>query len=348
MRKENPMQVCSLPGKVIRSAGFASRCLGAKTADIEAARRRDAVLRWVRARADGLTARQAARAVGVSRATLYRWAARPEPRSRRPERVRQRCWDRRLVAEVRRLRQDNPLWSKRKLGPILRAQGWPVSDSTVGRMLADLRARGRIAPVAAFTRRAKGRGRPRRPHARRLRKALVARAPGDVVQIDSLKVSLGYGRQARQFTAIDCASRWSLAMASHRLTAASAARFLDRLLAAMPFPVRAIQIDGGSEFMAEFEAACAARAIPLWVLPPKSPEMNGRVERMQATWRYEFYATYDPPHQVAELNELLDAYAHRYNTYRPHDALGQITPLQYLCSRDSADPIANACASQMS
>ncbi|MFC3118964.1 hypothetical protein ACFOHS_15060 [Jhaorihella thermophila] len=31
--------------------------------------------------------------------------------------------------------------------------------------------------------------------------------PGEVVQIDSFKVNLGAGRQARQFTAIDCASR---------------------------------------------------------------------------------------------------------------------------------------------
>lgn len=205
------------------------------------------VARWHRAQADALTAAQAARAVGVARATLYRRAARPEPRSRRPRRVRGRSWDRRLVAELCRLRQDNPLWSKRKLGPILRAGGWQVPDSTVGRMLADLLARGRIAPVAAFRRAPKAR-RARRPHARRLRKALVARAPGDVVQIDSRKVGLGYGRQARQFTAIDFASRWSVAMASHRLTAASAARFLDKLLARMPFEVRALQIDGGSEF----------------------------------------------------------------------------------------------------
>lgn len=341
------MQVRSLPRQVIRNAAFASRCLGARTAAIEAARRRDAVARWSRARADGLSAEQAARAVGVSRATLYRWSARPEPRSRRPKRLRQRAWDRALVAEVRRPRQDNPLWSKRKLGPILRATGFAVSDSTVGRILAELLKRGRIAPVAAFTRARKPR-RARRPPAQRLRRALMARGPGDVVQIDSLKVSLGHGRQVRQFTAIDCASRWSVAMASHRLTAASAARFLDKLIATMPFPVSAIQIDGGSEFMAEFEQACAARRLPLWLLPPRSPEMNGRVERMQATWRYEFYATYDPPHRIEELNPLLDAYAHRYNTWRPHDALDQQTPLQYPCSRDSARPCHTVCPSHIS
>ncbi len=51
----------------------------------------------------------------------------------------------------------------------------------------------------------------------------------------------------------------------------AAARFLDKLLRETPFPVKAIRIDGGSEFMGAFEAACAARAIPLWVLPPARP-----------------------------------------------------------------------------
>lgn len=34
----------------------------------------------------------------------------------------------------------------------------------------------------------------------------------------------------------------------------------------MPFPVKAVQIDGGSEFKAEFEEACAAASLPLFVL----------------------------------------------------------------------------------
>src|SRR5918993_370382 len=51
-----------------------------------------------------------------------------------------------------------------------------------------------------------------------------------------------------------------------------------------------IQVDSGSEFMAEFEAACQTRAIRLFVLPPRSPKLNGCVERTNRTWRDEFYA----------------------------------------------------------
>jgi DNA-binding transcriptional regulator YiaG len=72
------MQVIGLPCHVIRNGGAAARLLAAKTPDIEAARRRDAVHRWRGARAAGLSAGQAAKAAGVPRATLYRWEKRPE------------------------------------------------------------------------------------------------------------------------------------------------------------------------------------------------------------------------------------------------------------------------------
>ena len=42
----------------------------------------------------------------------------------------------------------------------------------------------------------------------------------------------------------------------------------------MPFPERAIQVDGGSEFGATFEAECQRRDIKLFVLPPRLPKLN--------------------------------------------------------------------------
>jgi len=50
---------------------------------------------------------------------------------------------------------------------------------------------------------------------------------------------------------------------------------------------REIRRDGGSEFMAQFETACQQRGIQLFVLPPRSPKLNGHVERAQRTHREE-------------------------------------------------------------
>ena len=101
--------------------------------------------------------------------------------------------------------------------------------------------------------------------------------------------------------------------------------------------MKAIQVDGGSEFMAEFETACQAKGIALYVPPPRCPQMNGAVERCGA-WRYEFYETYDLPACVEKLNPILDSFQHLYNHHRPHGALAGNTPAQYLASRPAQRP----------
>ena len=100
--------------------------------------------------------------------------------------------------------------------------------------------------------------------------------------------------------------------------------------AEMPWPIKAIQIDGGSEFMAEFETACPAKAIPLYVLPPRSPKLNGAVERCNGAWRYEFYSVADLPNDIDKIAEHVDAFQHLYNHFRPHGALDGKTPNHYL------------------
>jgi transposase InsO family protein len=57
--------------------------------------------------------------------------------------------------------------------------------------------------------------------------------------------------------------------------------------------------------------------------------MNGAVERCNGAWRYEFYAVYDLPRTLDELNPLIDSFQHLYNHHRPHGALGGLTPDQY-------------------
>ena len=333
------MQVFGLPAQIIRNGGAASRLLAAKTPDIEAERRRDAVARWRRARADGLTAEQAARAVGVPRATLYRWEQEATAKSRRPRNVRPKSWTPALRQAVERLRQDFPMWGRAKLGPLIRAEGFAVSDMTVGRIIAHLVARGVVEPVPALRRRPYARRwTAKRRFARRLPRDLAVNEPGALVQLDTVFVNLTPTKAIKHFTAYDPIAKWTVGKAFNRATAQAAAAFLDKILADMPFPVKAIQVDGGSEFMAEFETACQAKGVALYVLPPRRPQMNGAVERCTGAWRYEFYETYDLPSGVDELNPILDSYQHLYNNHRPHGALAGKTPAQYLANRSAARP----------
>ena len=98
------MKVFGLQSPIYRFAGSASR-LTAKTSEI-AAVRRDAMARLDRACRDGLTTAQAARAVGVARANLYRWREQLEPKSRRPHRAWQKNRPSELIRAVERLRRD--------------------------------------------------------------------------------------------------------------------------------------------------------------------------------------------------------------------------------------------------
>ena len=90
--------------------------------------------------------------------------------------------------------------------------------------------------------------------------------------------------------------------------------------------------------MSVFEDHRQAKGLELVVLPPKRPDLNGGVERAQSSWRYEFYATYDLPNRIDKLQLLIDAFAHRDNHHRPHQALGDLTPAEYLKARSAQTP----------
>ncbi len=98
----------------------------------------------------------------------------------------------------------------------------------------------------------------------------------------------------------------------------------------MGFPIRALQIDGGSEFKANFERACQALGIALFVLPPRSPRLNGKVERGHRTHQEEFYDLVEVPDDLVVHNTLLRAHEAVYNGVRPHQALGYLTPNEFI------------------
>jgi putative transposase len=167
-------------------------------------------------------------------------------------------------------------------------------------------------------------------YAKRLPKGRKAQFPGELVQIDTLFVNVRPDKPIKHFTAYDPVAKWTFGHVASQASAHSAKALLDKLVAEAPFPVRGIQVDGGSEFKSVFEAECQTRGLELFVLPPKRPDLNGCVERAQSSWRYEFYAAYDLPHRLDKLQILVDAFAHRFNRHRPHQALGDRTPAEYL------------------
>lgn len=285
----------------------------------------------------GRNARLTCRHFDISPQTLYRWLRRYSPRDlatleerpRRPHRTRRPTWSPQLAQAVQQIREQYPRWGKDKLAPLLRKEGWLCSTSMVGRILTNLRIRGALVEpvVSAISAR---KPRPPRPYAIRKPRDYQARQPGDIVQVDTLDLRPLPGVVLKHFTARDVVSRWDVLEVHSRATANTAVAFLDAIQARMPFPVRAIQVDGGSEFQAAFETECQRRQIRLFVLPPRSPKLNGHVERAQRTHTEEFYEVWDLTWTVAELTPQVLAWERVYNTIRPHQSLAYRTPQQFL------------------
>lgn len=153
---------------------------------------------------------------------------------------------------------------------------------------------------------------------------------GERVLIDHMTVTKN-GITVKHFQAWDRVSKYIHANVYSHAKSSSAKRFLLDLLEKSPFKIQSIQVDGGSEFRADFEEACADLNIPLFVLPPRKPQYNGGVERGNRTFQEEFYA--NPKlladsigHMRYELSKALNI----YNTYRPHFNLKGLTPIQYI------------------
>lgn len=301
------------------------------------ARQRLAMLDWHRAH--GGCVSRTARHFGYSRPTVYRWLGRfdrfrletLEDRSSVPRRRRRPTWTSDQVRLVRDLRETYPRWGKDKLVVLLRRQGYVLSSSMVGRILARLRRTGELHEPRR-RRMSVSRRRWARPYAIRRPAGWTVERPGDLVELDTLDIRPLPGKIWKQFTARDVVSRWDTVELGRRATAAAAAAVLDRLAERMPFPVRAISIDNGSEFMADFEAACQARGIALFVLPPRSPKLHGAVERANRTHTEEFYEVTVAEPELEAFQAELRVWETVYNTIRPHQALGYRTPAEYLAA----------------
>jgi len=278
----------------------------------------------------------AAARFGRSRATVYRWRRRYDPtdltslapRSRRPRRVRRATWSAAQEQAVLALREAHPRWGKEKLVRLLAAQGMLLSASMIGRILRSAKRRNLlIEPHAVRIRRP----RSSRPHATTVPKdKRTPTQPGALIQLDTMHLRPEPGIERRQFTAIDVVSRFAVVGVRSQATAGTAKAFLAEVEARMPFPIQGIQVDGGSEFMASFETACQERGIALYVLPPRSPKLNGRVERLNGTARREFWECYEGELDLPTVQAALREWEVAYNTYRPHQALGYATPQQHL------------------
>jgi len=166
-------------------------------------------------------------------------------------------------------------------------------------------------------------------HTRRYAKQV----PGHHIQVDVTFLTLKNteGRKIRrfQYTAIDDATRVRALKIYNRHTQKNAIDFIDYVIEKFPFRIHTIRTDRGHEFQALFHWHVEDRGLRHVYIKPRSPQLNGKVERSHRTDKEEFYQLLTYTDDV-DLNEKLAEWEKFYNFGRPHGAFDGKTPYEAL------------------
>lgn len=296
-------------------------------------------LKWMDHYSVHRNARLTCRHFDISAQTFYRWKRRFDPSDlttledgdHRPLHPPAPQTPPAVVERILALRQKYPRWGKMKLVVLLEREGIKMSASSVGRVMKRLRERGVLVEPLNIRLARQARKRRRKPrYAIRKPAGYLIHNPGDLVQVDTVQIKFRNNTIRYQFSARDAISRWDISRAYCVASSKTAAAFLEYMEKKFPFSVRAIQIDGGSEFKKNFEQACREQGIRLFVIPPRSPKLQGYVERSNRTHREEFYEVEDIELLLEGHNRQLEEWNKTYNYIRPHQSLAYQTPYEFL------------------
>lgn len=292
------------------------------------ARHRLKIIDWHRSHSNNksLTARH----FGLTRYTVRRWAKRfnqygvlgLNDLSRRPKNLRKPTTSSDIVGRIIELRKQYPAWSKYKIGAILRRENINVSDSTVGRVFK----RKDLIDKRISRKRKKSANNPKK----RFPKGMKIANPGDMIQMDVKYVTLIGGRRIYQFTAIDVLSKRRVLRYYSSLASKNGANFLKQCIDSFPFKIKNIQTDNGAEFLKDFDRLCKKLEIPHYFIYARQPKQNTYVEISHQADQREFYGQGNICYSIDPMNKKLAELEYIWNNIRPHEALNQLTPNEYL------------------
>ncbi|MCD8176559.1 MAG: IS481 family transposase [Tannerellaceae bacterium] len=269
---------------------------------------------------------KAALRCGIARSTLYRWVKRYEKeglsglsdKSKRPKKLAKNKITNEIEDLILNLRKDRN-WGAQRISIYLLRKNISLSTMTVWRVLS----RHQVAPVVK---------RRKKADYIRYNKEL----PGERVQLDVTKLR----NQAYQFTAIDDCTRMKVIRIYPNKKAENTIHFLGEILDTFPFPIWRIQTDWGTEFFNDaFQEELHQHFIKFRPIKPRTPHLNGKVERTQQTDKVEFWSLLDLSDTSLDLDKLAIEWQNFYNRKRPHSALSGKTPWQKFKELENKIPI---------
>jgi len=278
---------------------------------------------------------QTCRYFGISRKTFYKWQKRYEAhgaaglsdQSSRPDRS-PKAFSTEIVSKVLYLRQTYHFGPGRIADYLRRFHGLVVAVSSVHRILV----RHGLNRLPA--------NQKHRAHAQRWQRYEKPQ-PGHRLQMDvkCLERIPGTRKRLYQFTAIDDCTRIRVLKVYDACNQATAISFMNEVVRRLPFRIHVVQTDNGAEFQSHFHWHLEARDIRHVYIRPRTPRLNGKVERSHRVDDQEFYQLLDQRGVSADIhlfNEKLREWEDYYNYHRPHGALDGQTPYERLVAKTRA------------
>lgn len=150
---------------------------------------------------------------------------------------------------------------------------------------------------------------------------------------DFMSDALWDHRRFRTFNVVDDFNREALAIeVDLNLNAGRVIRVLDRIAEWRGYPAR-LRTDNGPEFVSVAMAEWAEQHdVVLDFIKPGKPMQNGFVERFNRSYREGVLDMY-VFENLEQVREITEHWVRDYNEERPHDALGKLTPVEYLLAK---------------
>jgi putative transposase len=158
---------------------------------------------------------------------------------------------------------------------------------------------------------------------------IIPSAPNQTWSMDFMADSLVNGRRFRVLNIIDDYNREALRIEPYfSITSTRVIKIIDRVIVENTKP-KAIRVDNGPEFIAEaLREWCKDNEIDLMFIQPGRPMQNGYVERFNRSYRQDVLDA-NLFTNLSEVKILSDEFEEDYNLHRPHESLGDLTPVEY-------------------
>jgi hypothetical protein len=274
-------------------------------------------------------------AFGLPKTTIYTWKRVYEisgkkkssliPKSTRPHKTRRMTLNPSLVEFIKAMREEYDHIGRAKIKYFLDEYARKQCVNTYGTTKIGL-----IIKRKNFNFAKKKKKHKTKPLILRVKRSPKETIPG-YIEMDTVHLWV-LGKKHYFITAMDVVTKFAWVYLAKSPSSRQAMLAYQEFTKQYRHKVRVIQTDNGSEFLGEFQVYLENKNIKQEFIYPRSPKVNGYVERFNRTFKEEFLYKHELDIAEDKFNQKLTKYLIWYNTVRPHQSLNMKPPMEYMQS----------------